>query len=255
MARSHGRIKVGIWGDDDFCSLTRSAQRAYFMLLSQQLITNCGVLSYTPRRWARLAADATIDNTAEALTELQAARFVLIDQETDEILIRTYIEHDGILTSPNLTKAAIREYETITSVRIKRALAEQFPELFQERFLELFSEPFLEPIWEQFPEPLLSARAVAPPRPSPPPVVKERTSVRKGSAPATDRTTDNLTTLTATATPPSIEDGLRSNSTDGRTDGAQAHTEEQERERLRPAVSVSDDDPTVQAWLTAKGRT
>jgi len=65
----------------------------------------------------------------------------------------------------------------------------------------------------------------------------------------------DLATLTAAATPPSIEDGLRSKSTDGRTDGAQAHTEEQGREGPRPTVSVGDDDPTVQAWLTAKGRT
>ena len=65
----------------------------------------------------------------------------------------------------------------------------------------------------------------------------------------------DLSALTATATPSTIEDGLRSKSTDGRTDGAQAHTEEQEHGRPSPTVSVGDDDPTVQAWLAAKGRT
>ena len=89
------------------------------------------------------------------------------------------------------------------------------------------------------------------PAPAPAPREREeRPSVTSVNDPARD-----LATLTATATPPSIEDGLRSKSTDGRTDGAQAHTEEQEQVRRWAAVSVGDDDPTVQAWLTAKGRT
>jgi hypothetical protein len=143
MARSHGRIKVEIWGDPDFRALTKDEQRAYFMLLSQPQISNCGALSYAPRRLARLAADETIEGLERALDGLHEKRFIVIDDETDEILIRTYVEHDGILSSPNMTKAAQRELHDIVSVPLREVLAEGFPEVFLERFKERFPEPSL----------------------------------------------------------------------------------------------------------------
>lgn len=166
MARSHGRIKCEIWGDEDFRALSRAAQGSYFMLLSQPLITNCGVLPFTPKRWAAYASDTPLEVFELLLSELHDARFVLIDVETDELLIRTYVEHDGIIGAPNLEKAAKKEFQTITSRRIQGVLAERFPELFGEPFRELFGEPFVSGEIEPFPEPFPSARARA--RPAPP---------------------------------------------------------------------------------------
>jgi hypothetical protein len=141
MARSHGRIKVEIWGDPDFRQLTKSEQRAYFMLLSQPQINNCGVLTYTPKRLARLASDETVDSLNASLDGLHRARFIVIDDETEEILIRTYVEHDGIIGSPNMKKAAQREYHGIVSRPLREVLAEGFPDVFLELFTERLGEP------------------------------------------------------------------------------------------------------------------
>lgn len=141
MARSHGRIKVEIWGDSDFRALSRHAQRAYFMLLSQPQINNCGVLPYVPKKWAKLAADETTEELTRTLAELHGSWFIVIDEDTDELLVRTFIHHDKIAEQPNLEKAAKREYLMIESQRIREVLADHYPDLFAEGVREGVSEP------------------------------------------------------------------------------------------------------------------
>jgi len=196
MARSHGRIKVEIWGDGDFRALSRHAQRAYFMLLSQPQINNCGVLPYVPKKWAKLAANETLAELTRSLAELHGSWFIVIDEDTDELLMRTFIHHDKIVEQPNLEKAAKREYLTIESERIRRVLADHYPHLFTEGVPEGVPEPLS---YEGVPEGVsLRARGrdrapAAPPHPYPTP---ERTdSVSSLSAAAATEVLDVLRTI------------------------------------------------------------
>lgn len=192
MARSHGRIKVEIWGDGDFRALSRHAQRAYFMLLSQPQINNCGVLPFVPRKWAKLAADETPDELTRALAELHGAWFIVIDEDTDELLVRTFIHHDKIIEQPNLEKAARREYLTIESERIRRVLADHYLDLFTEGVPEGVSEPLnYEGVSEGVPEGVsLRARgrdrAPAAPAPTPTPRSEREDFVSSLSAAAAE---------------------------------------------------------------------
>lgn len=198
MARSHGRIKVEIWGDSDFRALSRHAQRAYFMLLSQPQINNCGVLPYIPKKWAKLAADETLAELTRTLAELHGSWFIVIDEDTDELLVRTFIHHDKISEQPNLEKAAKREYLTIESGRIRKVLADHYPDLFTEGVPEGVPEPLS---YKGVPEGVsLRARGrdrapAAPPHPYPTPPQREQTYVSSLSAAAAAEILDVLRTI------------------------------------------------------------
>jgi hypothetical protein len=94
MARFYATIKVVIWDDEDFCALSPEAQRTYFMLVTQPDITACGSLPLTQRRWSRTVPECRRDGQGEWLAELAAARFVVIDEDTEELLVRTFAKWD-----------------------------------------------------------------------------------------------------------------------------------------------------------------
>lgn len=150
MARKHGVVKVEVWDvGSDFRKLTRDAQRAYMMLLSQPSINNCGVLAYTPERWAMFARDDSIRSQKRALTELGQHDFVVVDTRTRELLVRTFIKHDRIERQPNLKASAQKQFHEIESVRIRQVLASQHAWLSQDTV-----EPLPEPPGEPLDEPL-----------------------------------------------------------------------------------------------------
>lgn len=94
MARRFAPLLTAIWDDDDFCSLTPDAQRMYMQILSQKRLSLCGVVPYAPRNLARGCAALTLDDIHAALDELEAEDYILIDRDTDEILVRTIVKHD-----------------------------------------------------------------------------------------------------------------------------------------------------------------
>lgn len=130
MARTYAKLKGSIWQDDDWRALPASHQRVYLLLFSQPEISNCGVLPYLPGRWARMAADTTVDDIVPIVADLQAARFVVADTDASELLIRTYVKHDQVAEQPKIRAAAIRQYELVHSQRIRTVLAEEYPDVF-----------------------------------------------------------------------------------------------------------------------------
>lgn len=165
MARAEARVFSAIWHDDTFKALNVGEQWLYFTLLSQGDLSPCGVLPDMPSRWAKLAAGTTSKLVAKWRDGLVAERFVVMDQTTDELLIRTLVRHDGGLKSPNLVVAVARSYGAVHSEVLRefiidsfiKGLAEAFPEPFHEGFKEglakQFDKPPRKPIWERFPEP------------------------------------------------------------------------------------------------------
>ena len=127
MARSYAALYTSIWQDADFAALTSDAQRVYLLALSQPNISYCGVVPYTAKRWARLAKNTTPRTITKALDELIAAGFVILDAETEELFVRSYVKHNGVLRQPQLVKAMEREFEQIHSTRIRQAFLASLP--------------------------------------------------------------------------------------------------------------------------------
>lgn len=108
MARNYAQIKSDIWKDEHFkTTLGVDAQWMYFTLLSQPNLNGAGVLPLQDRRWRRLAEDLTADRVETALQRLQDHWYVLVDEDTEEVLIRSFIRNDGLWKQPNVLKSAL----------------------------------------------------------------------------------------------------------------------------------------------------
>lgn len=125
MARSEARIAVAIWDDEDFLDLTPDAQRMFMFLLSQRDLAHTGVLALRERRWSRKGHGLTVTHVVEALAELRDARFIVVDEEAEEVLIRSFIRHDKVYRQPNVLRAAADQLEAVSSPLVRAALAEE----------------------------------------------------------------------------------------------------------------------------------
>lgn len=132
MARDHARIKVAIWADPEFRALGWQQQYAFFMLLSQPRVSYCGVLEYLPRRYASMAADLTVDEVEKSIGGLQEKRFVLLDEDTEELLIRSYVRHDELLKMANPAKAMAKDYAQILSASHREAILKELQRAYVE---------------------------------------------------------------------------------------------------------------------------
>ena len=112
-----GYVKLlrSIWTDPDFIALTVDAQRLYMLLMSQDNLSHVGVLPLTPGRFSGLAGDTNTANIRLALTELEAARFIIIDETAEEIWVRSYITHDEAFKLTNGKKSLVNAYAEVFS--------------------------------------------------------------------------------------------------------------------------------------------
>lgn len=129
MARSYAKIATSIWRDDDFRVLSVAEQHAYLLLITQPDITAAGVLTMALTRWASRAKGATRESFRAALDGLQDNRFVVIDDETDELLVRSFVRWDGGATNSKRRHAIRDAASQIESNAIRRVLAAEFERL------------------------------------------------------------------------------------------------------------------------------
>lgn len=122
MARSEARLLTEIWEDRDFLALTGDAQRLFMFLISQPDLAHSGVIALRERRWSRKSSDGNLPGIEKALTDLAAARFLVVDWDSEEILVRSLIRRDRIFKQPNVMRAAVDNVPLIESQLILRAL-------------------------------------------------------------------------------------------------------------------------------------
>ncbi|MET9467402.1 hypothetical protein ABZY44_21865 [Streptomyces sp. NPDC006544] len=122
MARGHGRILTSIWEDGDFLDLEPVEQRLYLFLISQPNLNHAGLLDLTLRRWARKARGLTSADLEKLLQTLDFRRFIVMDEDTEELLIRSFIRNDGVWRMPKVMGAAVSGALEISSKRLQQAV-------------------------------------------------------------------------------------------------------------------------------------
>lgn len=122
MARDHARIRLDLGSDPDWRDLTHDAQWLYTHLLISPTLNLLGVGDWRPARIAATTPDLTANDVEVFAAELERGWFVLIDRDSEESLIRSFVKHDGLLDSPNMVKAMVKAYPLIAS-RTLRAVA------------------------------------------------------------------------------------------------------------------------------------
>lgn len=102
--KDHGRMNLDIWGDDDFLDVSPLAQHLYFVLWFSPGLSYCGAGDWHPGRISAKANGWTAFDVQAAAAELSraAGHFLLIDDTTDEFLLRSWIKHDGLWKQPNM---------------------------------------------------------------------------------------------------------------------------------------------------------
>jgi hypothetical protein len=157
MARNYGRLLTRIWHDEEFLALSSGAQRLYMLAISQDTLTYCGVTTWTYKRWARLSANTTPKTIVKDLTELAGAGFVLVDEDTEELWVRSFLKWDGVLDSPNLIVAMTDAFNAVHSGRIREAIVEWFVATYPQGFRSYLTEGFPKGFPKGFPEGFLEA--------------------------------------------------------------------------------------------------
>lgn len=169
MARDHARTKTSIWRDPDWRSLPWEAQWLYQTLISQEDLSRCGVLDYRPGRIAALAAGNTAAKVRRAANTLERSRFIIIDRETEELLVRTHVRHDGVLDRVNMGKAVGRALAKVVSLSLRHAVLSELARCYEESprlagwvgFRELFPDDMstVEAMSSTIPLPMTSRKA------------------------------------------------------------------------------------------------
>lgn len=162
MAREYARYLMSTHKSGDWASLSTTEHDCYMALLSSPELEWSGVAPYFPARYASLASDLNTRKVAKAWQALETAGMLVIDRETGELLVRSFLRHDRVFSKPNIVKAFCRAYERVASAKLRgviraeiarihaeegashasswEIIAERLPELFE----ELFPEPFEE---------------------------------------------------------------------------------------------------------------
>lgn len=203
MPREYAQIKLGIWADDDFRALSPHAQHLYMVLLTQPSLSHCGAADWRPNRIAALSAGWSSEDVCCAGKELEERGYLVIDEATEEVLIRSYIRNDGLMKQPKMAVAMATAHAGLASsvlrgvvVHEMKRLREDFPDLNgwgAERASALLAltsvDPFANPFGKGFgkgkstPSVKGSPTPVPAPTPAPSNLQREPASRRKPEIP------------------------------------------------------------------------
>ena len=136
MARDRASIRVDMWADDDWRDLTEGAQHLYMLILSHPTLNYAGVAEWRPGRLAAMTNSKSSEKVTNDAAELEAHLFVVVDEDTEEVLVRSFVKHDGLLKQPKLAVSMTKAFAGIASKKIRQVLAFEVQKL-REREPEL----------------------------------------------------------------------------------------------------------------------
>jgi hypothetical protein len=131
-SRDRANIKSALLADEHWRTLSVGAQWLYWLLLSHPTLNACGVADWRTSRLSAIASDATTDVVDAHAAELEREHFIVVSAETEEVLVRSFFRHDGILAQPNPTKGAVREFAGIASATIRGVISHELRRLKEE---------------------------------------------------------------------------------------------------------------------------
>lgn len=152
MAGDYARIKRAIWIDEDFLDRSPVAQWLYFHLLTSDL-SLAGVSDWRPKKIVPKSTGLTVDVVTSAAEEMQDALYLIIDDDTEEVLIRSFVRHDGLLKQPNMGVAVAKAYGSIASRELRAVMVYELQRLHHEEpklsgwdaLSEILKKPSLDP--------------------------------------------------------------------------------------------------------------
>lgn len=123
MARDRASIRIDIWADEHWRELSLGAQHLYLLLVSHPTLTYVGVADWREGRLAAMTSGRTADDVRRDAEELHFGGFTLADDSTEEILVRSFVKHDGLMKQPKLAVSMANAYAAVASPMIREVVA------------------------------------------------------------------------------------------------------------------------------------
>lgn len=133
MAREYAQIGTGLWLSDEWRSLTPPAQHLFMLVLSDPELSYAGVTDWKPARLVQRAAEWSVPELMGAAGELSAAFWLVFDQETDEVMVRSFLRHDSLLKQPRMAVSMANAFAAIGSNKLRAAVVFELARLRKER--------------------------------------------------------------------------------------------------------------------------
>lgn len=125
MARNFAKLYVGIWSDERFKQLSSQAQRLYIYVFGHQRLDNAGTLVWQPTVASRSAPDLTPEIIDAAMLELREHRYIILDEDTGLLAVRSYVKNDQTLANSKNTTAFVKAWNTLDSDLLKSVIAHE----------------------------------------------------------------------------------------------------------------------------------
>lgn len=127
--RKHTRVFLDIWGDDDWLELPADAQLLYLTLYTSPGRTYCGAHEWHVGKICQKAGDWTPDRVIAAAEVLSERLFLVIDETTDECLLRSWIKHDGLWRTPNMAVTVANARADLASKKLRGVVVHEVAKL------------------------------------------------------------------------------------------------------------------------------
>jgi hypothetical protein len=137
--RSYGKLFLSSCTDTDYEALGVDGQWVYQTLLRQPNMDTCGVLPLQMAKWARGARGVdgmTDDRIGAAVRMLIDRRYIIVDFQTEEVLVRTFVKWDVVSWgNPKVMTGALNSALRVQSHTLRAVLLSEFRKL-EVRFTE-----------------------------------------------------------------------------------------------------------------------
>lgn len=131
--RIYAKAKVGMWSDPDFLELDPEQKTLYQLLFEHDGVNNAGITPWRPDELAPMVSPtATGEDVRRIAQVLQDHKYVMVDEDTAEILVRSYIRHDDVIRQPNMCKPMAAAFNATKSRVLRQMMANELHRLCAE---------------------------------------------------------------------------------------------------------------------------
>lgn len=125
MPREYAAVNVAIWTDPEFCALPPAAQHLYLLLWTSPGLSHCGVHDWRPGRLAARSVGFTAEHITVVADCLEARYFLVIDEATEEALVRSWGRFDGLMKQPRMAVSYANAFADVASQKLRQVLAHE----------------------------------------------------------------------------------------------------------------------------------
>lgn len=131
--RQYALIHRAILDDPSWRCLTRSQQNLYLLLLLKLSTNLCGVVDWRPKKLAVNASDMTVETIEADAVVLEKKLYIVRDEDTDEVLIRSFLRNDAPLKSSKTAIAVRSSYTDTASSKLRGVIVFELQRLYKEQ--------------------------------------------------------------------------------------------------------------------------